>query len=63
MNGGGDTQYMLDLEVKTKPGRVGRFMLISSSPKQSFYVSNINSAPGLVPKALPELFRFTPHSA
>lgn len=54
---------MLDLEVKTKPGRVGRFMLIFSSPKQSFYVSNINSAPGLVPKALPELFHFTPHPA
>ena len=48
---------MLDLEVKTKPGRMGRFMLLFSSPKQSCYFSNINSAPGVVP-VLPELFLF-----
>lgn len=54
---------MLDLEVKTKPGRMGRFMLLFSSLKQSCYFSNINSAPGIVPKVLPELFHFSPHPA
>ena len=63
---------MLDLEVKTKPGQMGRFMLLFSSPKQSCYFSNINSAPGVMPVLpelflflffLPELFHFTPHPA